>query len=263
MSVRTRPSPGRSRASRQAGASLLAILVGLWLSAAPAGADDSLDLIGTWHVLIHYTDDNTHAPEQLRWDDRVWEFEQAGSQLRWTEYPIVVFQDSDGRFENLGGSHASRVLHAWEPNDRQRAQIEGGLEVSKRGRLSKTLRKRDGEWRSAGRTQAASASIVTYQQNWSIEGDLAKPTFRREDVLGAASTDTLEGVTLYTTTEVQPGANVLVGSFERDGTRHGTFRMTRSGPTEDVKGSGKSNTERLRDGLFKGLMGKPDETAEE
>ena len=66
----------------------------------PAPAE--VDLIGTWHVLVHYTDANSNDPEQLRWDDRIWSFERTGSRLRWDEAPIVVFGDNSGRFEHLG-----------------------------------------------------------------------------------------------------------------------------------------------------------------
>ena len=58
-----------------------------------------------------------------------------------------------------------------------------------------------------------------------------QPVFRREDVLGSGRTESLEGVTEYATTEVASGGDVLRGTFERDGTRHGTFRMLRAGAT--------------------------------
>ena len=102
---------------------VLAIAFGC-LSSTIARADvtdrEALDLVGTWHVLIHYTDDHTHDPSQMRWDDKVWVFEPTGSRLRWTEYPIVVFRDQAGRFEILG-SRRVRVLHGWELNEAQRA----------------------------------------------------------------------------------------------------------------------------------------------
>jgi len=130
-----------------------------------AAAEESVDLIGAWHVLIHYTDDHTHDPTQMRWADKIWVFERSGSRLRWTEYPIVVFGDRSGRFENLGGSRVERVLHGWEPNADQLAQIAAGLEVNDRGSKSKTLRKSGHDWRSATRPTAASASIITYIEN--------------------------------------------------------------------------------------------------
>ena len=225
---------------------------------APAGADevarDAVDLIGTWHVLIHYTDDHSHAPDQMRWDDRVWVFEHSGSRLRWTEYPIVVFEDQTGRFEPRGAIRAARVLHGWEPNAAQRDQIASGPAVNDRGSKSKTLRKHgDDGWRSVARPSAASASVVTYVENWSIEGAAGKPVFRREDVLGSGLTENLEGVTEYATTEVASGGDVLRGTFERDGTRHGTFRMTRSGPQQAVKGKAKSEGQRFYQSYLEGF----------
>ena len=232
----------------------VAAVAGLLAASAPASAEKAIDLIGAWHVLIHYTDDHTHDPEQMRWDDRIWVFETTGSRIRWTEYPIVVFKDQRGRFESLGGSHASRVLHAWEPNESQRNQIQRGLEVNDRGSLKKTLRSTDDGWQSAKRTQQASVSIVTYQQNWIIRGEPDLPVFLREDILGAASTESVDGLTTYATTEVRRDGLELVGTFERDGTRHGTFRMTRTGKVEGVKGSGKTQNERFRDLMQESLL---------
>jgi len=213
---------------------------------ADAGGSPAVDLVGTWHLLVHYTDDHSHDPSQMRWDDKIWVFERAGSRLKWTQYPIVVFEDKTGRFENLGGARAARVVHGWEPNEGQRAQIEGGLEVNPRGSTSETLRaEADGSWRSGTRPASASARVITYVQNWAIESPTTRPVFRREDLLGSAAAEGYDGVTLFTTQEVDAGGNVLRGTFERDGSRHGTFRLTRTGATTDVKGSGKSEGQRF------------------
>jgi hypothetical protein len=231
----------------------LALAAAVAASVAQVRADEApreaVDLIGTWHVLIHYTDDHTSAPDQVRWDDKVWVFERSGSRLRWTEYPIVVFEDQTGRFENLGGVRAARVLGGWEPNAAQLAQIEAGLEVNDRGSKTKALQ-RHGEdgWRSSTRPSAASASIVTYVESWGIDGAAGKPVFRREDILGSGRAESLEGVTEYVTTEVASGGDVLRGTFERDGTRHGTFRMMRSGRARAVEGRAKSKPQSLEEG---------------
>ncbi len=213
---------------------------------APSLAEDGVDLIGTWHVLVHYRDDHTVRPEQERWDDKVWVFERSGSRLRWTEYPIVVFTDSSGRFERLGTSGASRVLHAWEPNGGQLAEIHRGLQYNTRGSKSKALRGSDADgWASQRRSGAVSASVITYTENWIIEGMPARPVFTRNDVMGSARTENVEGVTKYATVEVDAGGDVLRGTFERDGSRHGTFRMMRSGEARVVEGSGKTQGERF------------------
>jgi hypothetical protein len=186
----------------------------------------------------------------MRWDDKVWIFERSGSRLRWTEYPIVVFEDQTGRFDRSQGRLA-RVLDGWEPNRAQLAQIEAGLEVNDRGSKSKTLRKHgDDGWRSATRATAAAASIVTYVENWSIEGAAGMPVFRREDVLGSGIAENLEGVTEYATAKVASGGDVLRGTFERDGTRHGTFRLLRAGAARGVEGSGKSEGQRVYEMFF-------------
>lgn len=232
----------RRRARRLApAAAVLVVLV----AAAGAAAAAPVDLLGSWHVLIHYTDENTHDPSLMRWDDKLWRFELAGSRLRWTEYPIVVFGDQTGRFENLGGTHAARVVHGWEPNAAQSAQIAAGLEVNPRGSKSKTLRHDGDSWRSLNRPSASSAMVVTYVESWSIERASGLPIFRREDTLGSAATESYDGVTEYTTTAVESGGDVLRGTFERDGTRHGTFRMTRSGTAQAVAGTAKSEGRRF------------------
>ena len=205
------------------------------------------ELIGTWHVLVHYKDSVArHDPDaQMRWEDRVWVFEKAGSRLRWSEYPIVVFHDKTGRFESRGAVRAARVLNGWEPNEAQRAEIAKGIPVGKRGSKHKTLRRRGDEWRSASRSTAASASIVSYVEHWIIRDPTGKPTFRREDILGSAETEGLEGVTQYTTTEVLGNGNELRGGFSRDESRRGTFRMVRSGATKELKGKNKSEGQRF------------------
>ncbi len=217
------------------------------LLAVPAGsAEPEVELLGSWHVLVHYKDDNASNPERERWEDKIWVFSKAGSRLRWTEYPIVVFADHTGRFERLGTSRAARLLGYWEPNDRQRAQIASGLEVNPRGSKSKTLRGSVEEgWRSTQKANAPSVSVITYVEHWSVEGLPDRPVFTREDQLGSQRTETLEGVTRYTTREVSGDGNSLLGEFERDGTRRGSFRMTRSGESRDVKDSGKSYYERI------------------
>jgi hypothetical protein len=224
---------------------LKAWLLLLLASTAPAAASQ-VELIGTWHVLVHYTDDHSAHPDVMRWEDRIWVFERAGSRLRWTEYPIVIFEDRAGRFEVLGTNRVSRVLHAWQPNPGQVAQIESGLEVNPRGKKSKALRGSDAEgWRSNSRPTRASASVVTYTENWSITGMPTLPVFERVDVLGSTRSAAMDGVTRYTTTEVEAGGAKLRGIFERDGTRRGTFHMTRAGSVSGVKGSGKSEGERV------------------
>jgi hypothetical protein len=224
----------------------LALAVAVALTVWPARAEsDTVDLIGTWHVLIHFTDDHTHDPTQLRWDDKVWEFEAAGSRLRWSEFPIVVFRDQTGRFESRGAIRAARVLDGWEPNEKQRTEIVNGVQVGKRGSKQKTLRKRGEDWQSANRSTAASASIVSYVELWSVSDPTGKPTFRREDVLGSAETEGLEGVTQYVTTEVLNGGSELRGLFTRDESRRGSFRMVRSGETNELKGKNKSEGQRF------------------
>ncbi|MFV1118534.1 hypothetical protein, partial [Klebsiella pneumoniae] len=87
---------------------------------------------------------------------------------------------------------------------------------------------------------AASASVITYQEKWSIEGLPELPVFIQEDVMGSGRSETMEGVARYETTAVEEVGDVLVGSYERDGTRHGSFRMRRSGEVGMLEGKSQS-----------------------
>ncbi len=215
--------------------------------AVPAAAAPPLDLSGTWYVLVHYRDSESPNPDRVHWEDRIWVFERQGDTLEWKDYPIVVFDDESGRFEQLGGNRASRVLGPWEPNPGQQAEIARGLQYNTRGSKTKTLHGSDAAgWRSGTPQAAPSASVLTYSETWSIEGLPSKPAFLRDDSLSGGRAESLEGRTQYRTEEISPDGNELRGSFDRDGTRRGTFRMTRSGVAQVVRGSGKTNEERLR-----------------
>jgi hypothetical protein len=233
-------------------ARLLLGALALLVVAIPVRPAEAVDMIGTWHVLIHYQDSVTEHPERERWEDRIWEFEQEGSRLRWTDYPIVVFSDQNGRFEQLGGNRASRVLGFWEPNAGQLAQIHEGLEINSRGSRSKALRGSDAEGWTSGKKKGGyqSARFITFQEIWQITGLSDRPTFIRDDVLGSAAAENLEGRTIWEGESVESGGNVIRGRYDRDGTRIGTFRIMRSGEVSTVKGSGKSQSERARDVLI-------------
>ncbi len=205
------------------------MLLALLLPGRAAAQLAELDLVGSWHVLIHYTDANTSKPDQARWSDRVWVFEMKGSRLSWIEYPIVVFNDESRRFERRQAGLA-RVLGAWEPNEAQLANIRGGLKINNRGQKKKTLRGSDaGGWSSTARARPGSASIITFEENWSIQGLPDLPLFEQLDVMGSGLSETMEGATRWETTKVEEGGAVLRGRFDRDGTRKGTFIMRRSG----------------------------------
>jgi len=229
----------------------LVILI-LAVSTKPAAA---VDLIGTWHVLIHYKDSVTEHAERERWEDRIWVFEEEGSRLRWTDYPIVVFGDQSGRFEQFGGNRASRVLGYWEPSAGQLAQIQDGLEINPRGSRSKALRGSDAEGWSSGKKKAGyqSARFITFEEIWQVTGMPDLPTFIRDDLMGSAAAENLEGRTIWEGESVESGGDLIRGRYDRDGTRIGTFRLTRSGEVSTVKGSGKSQGERGADAFFGAL----------
>ena len=210
-------------------------------------AGGTVDIVGAWYVLIHYTDDHSAHPERERWSDRVWVFERSGSRLKWREYTIVIFDDDGGRFERRASGQYARVLHAWEPSEAQLADIRGGLQVNDRGSKQKTLHGSDAQgWKSKNRARPGSASIITYTETWSIDGLPLLPVFERLDVMGGSRTDTLDGVTRYAATRVLPSGNRLSGTYVRDGVRHGTFRMRRTARVEGLKKAAKTQAERNR-----------------
>jgi hypothetical protein len=185
-------------------------------------------LLATWHVLVHYEDAASSGAERERWDDRAWVFEREGDRLRWTEYPIVVFDDETGRFEKDGANRASRIPHHWQPDEAQLADIENGLAVSERGMVAVTLRRSEGSWVSEPKHAAPSASMIRYVESWRVDPAAEGPIFKREDALRSERVEDLIGVTIYTTRAVADDGRWLRGDFERDGTQHGTFTMTRA-----------------------------------
>jgi hypothetical protein len=222
----------------------LVVLVALGL---PAIAQ-AFDLEGYWYVLVHYQDKDTNKPEAWRWEDRVWRFHKNGDLLEWTEWPIVSLQDETGRFESLSGNRSARVIGAWEPDAEQLADIKDGLVANSRGEKSKTLRATGSGWESGDAASGASAMVITYSETWSISGSPDAPVFTREDSMGSASSESMEGRTQYRTEAVRDDGAEMVGSFDRDASRTGRFRMIRSGEV------GRAGTDSLEDRQRKGLM---------
>lgn len=232
---------------RLAGAALAA---GLLVGAAPAGA---VDLAGTWYVLVHYQDADSNNPEAWRWEDRVWRFRPDGDRLEWTEWPIVVFEDESGRFESTG-RRTARVVAAWEPSPAQLADLRDGLQVNSRGSKTKTLASSDGgaSWASSGGPAAESAAVLTYSEVLRIESADGLPIFVREDSLGGASAESMEGRTEYRTEEI--GEDEIRGSFRRDGSRTGRFRMWRSSASSGVRTASKTQEELQRKAAVRALV---------
>ena len=189
-----------------------------------------MDLAGSWHLTIHYRDEASGNPDAERWDDKLWRFEKRGSRMQWTEFPIVVFEDQEGRFEAMSEERTVRTLEFWEPTPAQRAEIARGLRVNPRGVKSKGLRgnpKRG--FRSAGGLRSESASVIGYSESWSVQGLPSSPVFTQDVVMGSGQTEDMEGRTRYAAEVVSEDGDEVRGSFVRDGTRRGRFVLRRSG----------------------------------
>jgi hypothetical protein len=212
------------------------LLVAGLLAAGPSAAAP-LQLEGTWYVLVHFRDSATANPDSDRWLDLVWVFSRKGSRLQWTEYPMVVFADTSGRFEARRGNPRSRVLAAWEPNAAQRRTIDRGPTVGQRGSKTKSLSGSNEQgWRTTRRRppggSAGSAMVIGYQEKAVIEGLGGLPVFERQDVFGNGTQQTTEGYTLFAVTEIDEKGR-LHGRFERDDHRRGRFRMWRTPPMRE------------------------------
>jgi hypothetical protein len=206
------------------------VLAGESFGFASAASRDpfGVTLFGAWHVLVHYRDAASSDAERERWDDRAWVFEREGDRLRWTEYPIIVFDDETGRFEKDGANRAFRIPHHWQPDEAQLADIKNGLAVNERGMAAATLRRSEGSWVSAPKQATSSASMIRYVESWRVDPAAEGPIFKREDSLRSERAEDLTGVTIYTTRAVADDGRRLRGDFERDSTQHGAFTMTRA-----------------------------------
>lgn len=233
------------------------------LLGAPAAAPAAVDLEGTWYVLVHYRDDTTHDKTQLRWEDRIWVFERKGRDLLWKEYPIVVFQDESGRFERRSSGQNARVVGAWEPSPGQLAEIQSGLQFNSRGAKQKTVKGSDSTgWSSGGGARSQAANIITYSETWSVESPNGNPVFVRIDSMGSSEDDVAEGRTEYRTEAVENGGHQLTGTFTRDGTRHGTFRMMRTGVARALDTTGKTPNEKARERALEQILRETGKNAE-
>ncbi len=222
---------------------LAALLIGAAAAVPSARAeagDAAVDLLGSWYVLVHYRDESSENPLADRWEDRIWVFAKKGSRLQWTDYPIVVFGDETGRFEELSGDRRQKVLAAWEPSEAQLEEIRGGLEINTRGSRAKTLRGSAARgYRSAGMMNQQSTSVIGYSETWSIERPSTLPVFGRRDSMASGRTEALEGYTEFETLSVLEAGALLEGRYQRDGVRSGSFRMLRSGAVSHVGGEKK------------------------
>jgi hypothetical protein len=224
------------------------------LALAPSPALATVDLSGTWFVLIHYRDSMTANPDSDRWDDKVWKIEKKGSRLQWTEFPIVHFNDGSGRFGRVGRNPRARMLHKWEPNEAQMEEILAGPQVNSRGSKVKSLRgspKRG--YKSSNSSRSMSALTVGYQETWSIDEPVALPVFTRDDALGTESAlatnsdSVVSGRTRYATLEISEDGNVLTGTYGRDENKRGTFQLIRAGSARGLETDGRSPNEKAQD----------------
>jgi hypothetical protein len=191
-------------------------------------------MLGTWYVVVNYDDAQAVSSEdRRRWEDKVWVFELRGTRLVWTEYSELSFKTDVGRYQTLAGGREIKSSGSWNPNKAQRAEIERGLAANPQWVRTKTLR---GDavsgYKSSGRQNRESASVIGFSQTWEIVDLGGKPLFRRRDSMSGGRSTALEGETLYTTTARK--GEVFSGEFTRDEAQKGTFVMRRAGKVQLV-----------------------------
>jgi len=205
-------------------------------SAQATDTDPGVSLLGSWYVLVHYTDPD-ELPDTVQWRDVVWRFAERRGRLEWTEYVVLEFRDATGRRERLEGGLQAHTLGAWEPDEGQLREIHRGLRVDGRGARSKSLRgSPERGYRSSGGLRPESTSVIGYHERWQIGGTPARPIFSRTDAMGSGRTEDLSATTEYATETLLDAGNELHGRYRRDGWS-GTFRMIRM---EREAGGGKT-----------------------
>ena len=232
--------------SQLAVASLLAALG----AAAPAAA---LDLAGTWHVAGPL---QGHVrPEPGR---RALGGPRLGVRARGRAAALDRLPDrrAPGRERPLRGPQPrARLLDA-----ERRARRRSSRPARRSTRAARSRRRcaapTPAGWKSSS-AQQRSVAFITYEETWSIEGLAGQPVFTRVDVLGGGGADEAEGRTRYATSEVSADGKLLRGSFDRDGTRKGSFTMTRVGAVKTLSTEGptpnEKQAERVREEMLKQL----------
>lgn len=178
-------------------------------------------------MLVHYRDLGSARPLQDQWEDRLWVFEREGDGLRFREYPAVRFDDESGRYQRAGGEQV-RVLGAWEPSEAQAREIAAGLAADPYGAREKRLRQTETGFSSA-KSRFDSARVVGFESIVELDLSGAAPRLVASDSLGSSAAGSpLEGRTEYRGLRIDE-SGAVVGRFDRDGRRVGSFRMLRSG----------------------------------
>ena len=227
----------------------LALLILLWLWPLAGRAEEPVDILGTWYVLIHYQDPETANPDVMRWKDLVWVFSRQGDRLQWTEFPIVVFEEQAGRFENR-----QRILGAWEPNAQQLETIRKGPRVNERGMRKKSLRGSDEKgWTSARRSPRRASNVIGYEETVTVEGLDGLPLFERSDQVGSALLSETGGATRYQVTEIKAGQRRMLGHYQKDDRLKGTFEIRRTQPVRGLIEQDKTPNQRAAEALRKSL----------
>ncbi len=203
----------------------------LLVAVLPAASEEPLDLVGAWYVLVHYSE----AESGDAWEDKVWVFEPRGSRLGWTEYPMVVLRDDQGREESLASGRVLRSAGHWNPSARQREEIAAGPGVVAGWARSKTLRGHANTgYRSHGAVNRESTGVIGYSERWEIDGLTGLPVFRRSDEMSGGRAKALAGLVEYRATKLTP--EVVAGTYLRDADLVGTFSMIRVKQPRPVSG---------------------------
>lgn len=210
------------------GPGLVAVLLVAIGRLAAAESEVPEELLGDWYVLVHSRDADAADDAQPHWDDEVWRIARRGDGLSWTVHPHVALRDDAGRVEVLPSGAEARSTGTWSPNASQLEEIRAHLVLDDHESRSKSLRgSSQAGWRSSQALRAGSASMIAYQESWSISGSPGSRELVRQAVFEAARTDRAEGRTVHAVRESREGGDLLIGDYSRDGRLVGEFRMIR------------------------------------
>jgi hypothetical protein len=206
---------------------LAAVLLAAVAGLAAADSDPPEELLGDWYVLVHYRDAAAADPAPPFWDDEIWRVARRADGLSWTLHPHVTLRDDAGRFETLPSGAEARTA-TWSPSESQLEEIRSRLVLDEHESRSKTLRgSPQVGWRSSQGMRSGSASMIAYQESWSISGPPGAREMIRQVIFESARSDRAEGRTVHTVRESRDGGELLLGDYSRDGRLVGEFRMIR------------------------------------
>jgi hypothetical protein len=210
---------------------LLVLVLGL---GAPVRAEEdfaTLDLSGSWYVLLRFKDSKSADKTIEKFKDFAWAVEQTAQTLTWEYYPYVVFDEEAEQFRR----HAMMNHKHWEPDAGQWKVIKDALPVSARAMSRKRMKGNlEAGFRSLPPLTSGGFNTMTFSRVWDVQYKPEKVQITIVDSLsGSHGLEGMDEAILYAITE-----RVDDGEFRgtyTESTKSGTFRMVKSKAHQVVK----------------------------